>query len=96
VTGASFIVFSGGLKASCGMNAKSSIKEDGFVISVTSETLDAIRAALHDMKDYRITCGPIVDKTSGAAAATTTTTNAGDGEEVLLKWTNDDCCFNIG
>ncbi|XP_028345198.1 LOW QUALITY PROTEIN: zinc finger FYVE domain-containing protein 9 [Physeter macrocephalus] len=48
VTGASFFVFSGALKSSSGYLAKSSIVEDGVMVQITAENMDALRQALRD------------------------------------------------
>lgn len=82
VTGASFIVFSGGLKSSSGLSAKFSIVEDGLLVQISQETMAALHSALRDMRDLTIPCGPI---------------NASEPEEVvLLTWTRDDRKFNLG
>lgn len=57
VTGASFFVFSGALKSSSGYLAKSSIVEDGVMVQITAENMEALRQALRDMKDFSIACG---------------------------------------
>ncbi|NXK38524.1 ZFY16 protein, partial [Piprites chloris] len=57
VTGASFVVFNGALKTSSGFLAKSSIVEDGLMVQITRETMESLRQALRDKKDFRITCG---------------------------------------
>lgn len=57
VTGASFVVFNGALKASSGFLAKSSIVEDGLMVQITPETMESLRQALRDKKDFKITCG---------------------------------------
>ncbi|KAF6128295.1 hypothetical protein HJG60_020626 [Phyllostomus discolor] len=57
VTGASFVVFNGALKASSGYLAKSSIVEDGLMVQITPETMDGLRLALREQKDFKITCG---------------------------------------
>ncbi|KGL82038.1 Zinc finger FYVE domain-containing protein 16, partial [Tinamus guttatus] len=57
VTGASFVVFNGALKTSSGFLAKSSIVEDGLMVQITPETMESLRQALRDQKDFRITCG---------------------------------------
>ncbi|NXN92753.1 ZFY16 protein, partial [Rhinopomastus cyanomelas] len=59
VTGASFVVFNGALKASSGFLAKSSIVEDGLMVQITPETMANLRQALRQKKDFRITCGPM-------------------------------------
>ncbi|XP_017549202.1 zinc finger FYVE domain-containing protein 16 [Pygocentrus nattereri] len=57
VTGASFVVFNGALKASSGFIAKSSIVEDGLMVQIPPETMEALRQALRDQADFQITCG---------------------------------------
>ncbi|NXO36835.1 ZFY16 protein, partial [Locustella ochotensis] len=56
VTGASFVVFNGALKTSSGFLAKSSIVEDGLMVQITRETIESLRQALRDKKDFKITC----------------------------------------
>uniref|UniRef100_A0A674CNK0 Zinc finger, FYVE domain containing 9a n=1 Tax=Salmo trutta TaxID=8032 RepID=A0A674CNK0_SALTR len=80
VTGACFFVFSGSLKA--GHLAKTSIVEDGVMVQITGETMDALRQALRDMKDFSITCG-LVDQEDGQ-------------EHVHIQWIEDDLNFNKG
>ncbi|XP_075689112.1 zinc finger FYVE domain-containing protein 9 [Rhinoderma darwinii] len=82
VTGASFFVFSGALKQSSGFLAKSSIVEDGVMIQITAESMDALRQALREMKDFTITCGK-------ADAEETQ-------EHVYVQWVEDDKNFNKG
>ncbi|KAM9213292.1 zinc finger FYVE domain-containing protein 16 isoform 1-T2 [Leptosomus discolor] len=57
VTGASFVVFNGALKTSSGFLAKSSIVEDGLMVQIMPETMESLRQALRDKKDFKITCG---------------------------------------
>ncbi|KAM9367694.1 zinc finger FYVE domain-containing protein 16 [Phaethornis superciliosus] len=57
VTGASFVVFNGALKTSSGFLAKSSIVEDGLMVQITPQTMERLRQALRDKKDFKITCG---------------------------------------
>uniref|UniRef100_A0A8K9WWD1 Zinc finger FYVE domain-containing protein n=1 Tax=Oncorhynchus mykiss TaxID=8022 RepID=A0A8K9WWD1_ONCMY len=80
VTGACFFVFSGSLKA--GQLAKTSIVEDGVMVQITGETMDALRQALRDMKDFSITCG-LVDQEDRQ-------------EHVHIQWIEDDINFNKG
>ncbi|XP_077134162.1 zinc finger FYVE domain-containing protein 9 [Ranitomeya variabilis] len=82
VTGASFFVFSGALKPSSGFLAKSSIVEDGVMVQITADSMDALRQALKDMKDFTITCGK-------ADAEETQ-------EHVYVQWVEDDKNFNKG
>ncbi|MEQ2283136.1 Zinc finger FYVE domain-containing protein 9 [Ameca splendens] len=82
VTGACFFVFSGALKASSGFLAKTSIVEDGVMIQITAETMDSLRQALKDMKDFTITCGK-ADQEENL-------------EVVHIFWTEDDHNFNKG
>ncbi|XP_059201381.1 zinc finger FYVE domain-containing protein 9 isoform X1 [Centropristis striata] len=82
VTGACFFVFSGALKASSGFLAKTSIVEDGVMIQITAETMDSLRQALRDMKDFTITCGKVDQE---------------DNQELVhIQWTEDDHNFNKG
>ncbi|XP_029940738.1 zinc finger FYVE domain-containing protein 16 isoform X2 [Salarias fasciatus] len=57
VTGASFVVFNGALKASSGFIAKSSIVEDGLMVQIPPETMEALRAALREQNHFTIPCG---------------------------------------
>ncbi|XP_072276855.1 zinc finger FYVE domain-containing protein 9 [Pyxicephalus adspersus] len=82
VTGASFFVFSGALKPSSGFLAKSSIVEDGVMVQITAESMDALRQALREMKDYTITCGKADSEDNQ--------------EHVYVQWVEDDKNFNKG
>uniref|UniRef100_A0A668A7G9 Zinc finger FYVE-type containing 9 n=1 Tax=Myripristis murdjan TaxID=586833 RepID=A0A668A7G9_9TELE len=82
VTGACFFVFSGALKASSGYLAKTSIVEDGVMIQITAETMDSLRQALRDMKDFSIACGKADQEENQ--------------EHVHIQWTEDDHNFNKG
>ncbi|XP_053325807.1 zinc finger FYVE domain-containing protein 9 [Spea bombifrons] len=82
VTGASFFVFSGALKTSSGYLAKSSIVEDGVMVQITAESMDALRQALREMKDFTITCG----KADAEEMQ----------EHVYIQWVEDDKNFNKG
>uniref|UniRef100_A0A674A744 Zinc finger FYVE-type containing 9 n=1 Tax=Salmo trutta TaxID=8032 RepID=A0A674A744_SALTR len=79
VTGACFFVFSGSLKAASGYLAKTSIVEDGVMVQITAETMDALRQALRDMKDFSITCGRADREDSQ--------------EHVHIQWIDDDHNF---
>nr|XP_036877743.1 zinc finger FYVE domain-containing protein 9 isoform X1 [Manis javanica] len=82
VTGASFFVFSGALKSSSGYLAKSSIVEDGVMVQITAENMDALRQALREMKDFTITCGKA---------------DAEDPQEhIHIQWVDDDKDVNKG
>ncbi|KAF3701633.1 Zinc finger FYVE domain-containing protein 16 Endofin Endosomal-associated FYVE domain protein [Channa argus] len=59
VTGASFVVFNGALKASSGFIAKSSIVEDGLMVQIPPETMESLRTALREQTDFHIPCGRI-------------------------------------
>ncbi|XP_029324246.1 zinc finger FYVE domain-containing protein 16 isoform X2 [Mus caroli] len=59
VTGASFVVFNGALKTSSGFLAKSSIVEDGLMVQITPETMEGLRLALREQKDFKIQCGKV-------------------------------------
>ncbi|XP_049783559.1 zinc finger FYVE domain-containing protein 9 [Schistocerca cancellata] len=82
VTGASFVVFNGALKASSNLTAKSSIVEDGLMVQITPDSIQELRSALRNMKDFSISCGP---------------TGVEQPDEVVyIKWVQDDKNFNIG
>ncbi|XP_063819977.1 zinc finger FYVE domain-containing protein 16 isoform X2 [Pseudophryne corroboree] len=82
VTGASFVVFNGALKTSSGFHAKSSIVEDGMMVQITQEIMEALRQALRDKKDFRIACGKI---------------DSGDSsEEVTICWVEPEDKQNKG
>ncbi|KAJ8380682.1 hypothetical protein SKAU_G00014600 [Synaphobranchus kaupii] len=57
VTGASFVVFNGALKASSGFIARSSIVEDGLMVQITTDTMEGLRQALREQRDFQIPCG---------------------------------------
>uniref|UniRef100_A0A8C2EQ06 Zinc finger, FYVE domain containing 9a n=1 Tax=Cyprinus carpio TaxID=7962 RepID=A0A8C2EQ06_CYPCA len=76
VTGASFFVFSGALKSSSGYLAKTSIVEDGVMVQITAETMEALRQALREMKDFRIACGKADQEENQ--------------EHVHIQWVDDD------
>ncbi|CAN9504455.1 unnamed protein product [Ophioblennius macclurei] len=57
VTGASFVVFNGALKASSGFIAKSSIVEDGLMVQIPPETMEALRVAFREQNHFTIPCG---------------------------------------
>ncbi|KAI5760049.1 ZFYVE9 [Gulo gulo luscus] len=82
VTGASFFVFSGALKSSSGYLAKSSIVEDGVMVQITAENMDALRQALRDMKDFTITCGKADTEDPQ--------------EHIYIQWVDDDKNVNKG
>ncbi|XP_009318456.1 PREDICTED: zinc finger FYVE domain-containing protein 9 [Pygoscelis adeliae] len=82
VTGASFFVFSGALKSSSGYLAKSSLIQDGVMVQITAESMDSLRQALREMKDFTITCGKV---------------DADDPQEhVHIQWVEDDKNFSKG
>lgn len=82
VTGASFFVFSGALKASSGYLAKTSIVEDGVMVQITAETMEALRQALREMKDFSIACGKADQEENQ--------------EHVQVQWVDDDHNVNKG
>ncbi|XP_026886369.2 zinc finger FYVE domain-containing protein 9 isoform X2 [Electrophorus electricus] len=82
VTGACFFVFSGALKASSGYLAKTSIVEDGVMVQITAETMEALRQALREMKDFTIVCGKADQEENQ--------------EQVYIRWIEDDLNFNKG
>ncbi|XP_074107962.1 smad anchor for receptor activation isoform X3 [Cotesia typhae] len=82
VTGASFVVVNGALKSSMGLSAKSSIVEDGLMVQIMSEKMEALKAALKNMHDFSIGCGR-----QGAPEP---------DETVNIKWVDNDVQFNLG
>lgn len=83
ITGASFIVFSGALKSSTGLRAKMNIVEDGILIQIPSNTMEKLRAAIRDMKEYKIDCCKVNE------------TDSLD-EWVQISWVNDELSTNLG
>lgn len=52
------------------------------MIQITAETMDSLRHALRDMKDFTITCGKA---------------DQGENQELVhIQWTEDDHNFNKG
>ncbi|XP_033127020.1 zinc finger FYVE domain-containing protein 9-like, partial [Anneissia japonica] len=82
VTGASFVVFNGALKASTGLIAKSSIVEDGVMVQIQPDMMAAFRQSLREMKDFRIPCGPVGDSEPE--------------EVVIVKWIEETRKVNQG
>lgn len=82
VTGTSFIVINGALKSSMGLSAKSSIVEDGLMVEIMPEKMEALKAALKNMQDFSIGCGR-----QGAPEP---------DETVNIKWVDNDVQFNVG
>lgn len=82
VTGTSFIVINGALKSSMGLSAKSSIVEDGLMVEIMPEKMEALKAALKNMQDFSIGCGR-----QGALEP---------DETVNIKWVDNDVQFNLG
>ncbi|XP_062843554.1 zinc finger FYVE domain-containing protein 9 [Trichomycterus rosablanca] len=82
VTGACFFVFSGALKASSGYLAKTSIVEDGVMVQITAETMEALRQALREMKDFTVVCGKADQEEAQ--------------EHVHVRWVEDHLDFNRG
>uniref|UniRef100_A0A667ZQY9 Zinc finger, FYVE domain containing 16 n=1 Tax=Myripristis murdjan TaxID=586833 RepID=A0A667ZQY9_9TELE len=82
VTGASFVVFNGALKASSGFIAKSSIVEDGLMVQIPPETMESLRTALREQTDFQIPCG----KNDGGELR----------ENVTVRWVNWSAPVNMG
>ena len=82
MTGLSFIVINGALKSSAGLSAKSSIVEDGLMVQIMPEKMEALKAALKNMQDFTIGCG-----IQGAPEP---------DEVVIIKWVENDVLFNLG
>lgn len=55
---------------------------DGVMIQITAETMDSLRQALRDMKDFSIACGKADQEENQ--------------EHVHIQWTEDDHNFNKG
>lgn len=55
---------------------------DGVMIQITAETMDSLRQALRDMKDFTIMCGKADQEENR--------------ELVQIQWTADDHNFNKG
>jgi len=72
VTGASFLVLNGALKSTSGLSGRSSIVEDGVMVQLLPDKLEALKQALIRMEDYTILCGKV--------------TNDQPEETVTLKW----------
>ncbi|XP_066593560.1 zinc finger FYVE domain-containing protein 16 isoform X9 [Prorops nasuta] len=82
VTGASFIVINGALKSSMGLSAKSNIVEDGLVVEIMPEKMEALKAALKNMQDFSIGCGRL---------------GTPEPDEIVnIKWVENDTQFNLG
>ncbi|XP_059825386.1 zinc finger FYVE domain-containing protein 16 isoform X2 [Hypanus sabinus] len=82
VTGASFVVFNGALKTTSGFIAKSSLVEDGLMVQVTPETMDGLKCALKEKRDFQIICGKL---------------DSDDRREfVNIQWVDDDKPVNKG
>lgn len=82
VTGASFIVFNGALKASSGFIAKSSIVEDGLMVQIPPDTMESLRSALRVQADFHIPCG----KNNGGEVR----------ENVTVRWVDWTSPVNFG
>ncbi|XP_058796038.1 uncharacterized protein LOC131666946 isoform X3 [Phymastichus coffea] len=81
VTGASFIIINGALKSSAGLSANSSILEDGLMVQIMPEKMEALKATLKNMQDFTIGCGR-----QGAPEP---------DEIVNIKWVENDTQFNL-
>lgn len=55
---------------------------DGVMIQITAETMESLRQALKDMKDFSVTCGKADEEENR--------------ELVHIQWTEDDHNFNKG
>lgn len=58
------------------------LSADGVMVQITAETMDSLRQALRDMKDFTITCGKADQEENQ--------------EQVHIQWTEDDHNFNKG
>lgn len=84
VTGASFLVLNGALKAASGLSAKCSIVEDGLMVQIMPAKMVAVQKALREMRDVEIVCGPAVGGREE------------EKEVVHIRWVADDVEFNVG
>ena len=57
-------------------------RSDGVMVQITAETMDALRQALREMKDFSIVCGKANQEDSQ--------------EQVHIQWLEDDHNFNRG
>lgn len=64
-----------------GLSAKSSIVEDGLMVQIMPEKMEALKAALKNMQDFTIGCGR-----QGAEEP---------DEIVIIKWVENDTQFNL-
>lgn len=55
---------------------------DGMMVQITAETMEALRQALREMKDFTIVCGKADQEETR--------------ENVHIQWTEDDLNFNKG
>ena len=76
VTGASFLVLNGALKSSSGLSGRSSIVEDGVMVQLLPDKLEALKQSLIRMEDYKIVCGKVA--------------NEQPEETVTLKWVDQE------
>lgn len=83
MTGASFLVLNGALKAASGLSGKCSIVEDGLMVQILPKKMVAIQQALKTMKDIDIVCGPVDAEPSQT-------------EVVSILWVENDTEFNVG
>lgn len=83
VSGASFIVFSGALKSTTGLKAKIKIVEDGLLIEILPSTMEELRNAIKDMKDFKIECCKVSDATPS-------------DEWIQINWINEELSTNLG
>lgn len=65
-----------------GLSAKSSIVEDGLMVQIMPEKMEALKNALKNMQDFKIECG-----VHGAFEP---------NETVNIKWVENDVYFNVG
>lgn len=65
-------MFNGALKSSSGLTGRSSIVEDGVMVQLLPDKLEALKQALIRMEDFSIQCGKV--------------TNEQPEEIVTIKW----------
>ena len=75
MTGASFVVFNGALKSSSGLTGRSSIVEDGVMVQLLPDMLEALKQSMIRMENYVILCGKRAEQPE---------------ETVTLKWVDQE------
>ena len=82
ITAANFIVFSGALKSTTKLRAKMNVVEDGLLVQIPSQTMEEMRTAIREMKEFKIYCCDVSENSSD--------------EWVEIAWVNDELSVNLG